>query len=270
MKPINSKCSLCISTYNWPQALYHCLISIKNQTVLPKEVVIADDGSTQETALLIKQMQTHFPVPIIHVWQPDDGFKLATIRNKSFAKSSGEYIIQSDADVIFHPDFIKDHLRFAKKNTFVAGTRCLLNKEFSDWLLQQKENPSIGQMLQNCTKKYNGLRIPFLTYLNYFLQTGVAQTKYVLGVNMAFYKKDLLAVNGYNEAFTGWGKEDNDIAIRLHMSGVKIRFIKFGANLYHIYHKGADGSKLEENNSLYKQTLANKTTFVVKGINQYL
>ncbi len=270
MKQINSKCSLCISTYNWPRALYHCLLSIKNQVVLPKEVVIADDGSTNETALLIEEMRKNFPIPIIHVWHKDDGFRLATIRNKSFAKATGEYIIQSDADVIFHPNFIQDHLRFAKKNTFIAGARCMLNNDFSEEILKQNANPSVQEMLQHCTKKHNGLRIPILAYANYYVQKGVAQTKYVLGVNMAFFKKDLVAVNGYNEEFTGWGKEDNDIAIRLYIKGVKLRFIKFGANLYHIHHKGADGKQLAVNDLLYKQTLANKITFAAKGINQYI
>ena len=270
MKQLNSKCSLCISTYNWPAALYHCLLSVKNQTLLPKEVIIADDGSTNETALLIDEIRKTFPIPIIHVWQKDEGFKLAAIRNKSFAKATGEYIIQSDADVILHPNFIQDHLRFAKKNTFVSGARCMLNKEFSENILTQHTNPTVQQMLENCTKKYNGLRIPILSYANYYLQQGIAQTKYVLGVNMAFYKEDLLAVNGYNEEFTGWGKEDNDIAVRLFMHGIKIRVIKFGVNLYHIHHKGADGKQLEVNDLLYKQTLANKITFAHKGINQYM
>jgi len=146
----------------------------------------------------------------------------------------------------------------------------MLNKEFSENILTQHTNPTVQQMLQHCTKKYNGLRIPILSYANYYLQQGIAQTKYVLGVNMAFYKEDLLAVNGYNEEFTGWGKEDNDIAVRLFMHGIKIRVIKFGANLYHIHHKGADGKQLEVNDLLYKQTLANKITFVPKGINQYI
>jgi glycosyltransferase involved in cell wall biosynthesis len=270
MKQINSKCSLCISTYNWPAALYHCLLSVKNQMILPKEVVVADDGSTDETALLLEEIKKDFPIPIIHVWHKDEGFRLAAIRNKSFAKASGDYIIQSDADVIFHPNFIKDHLRFAKKNTFVAGARCLLNKDFSEQLLPQPTNPTVAQMLQHCTKKHNGLHQPILSYANYLWQRGVAQTKYVLGVNMAFFKEDILAVNGYNEEFTGWGKEDNDIAVRLFMKGIKIRFIKFGAILYHIHHKGADGKQLEVNHLLYKKTLANKITFAPKGINQYI
>ena len=69
MKQLNSKCSLCISTYNSPAALYHCLLSVKNQTLLPKEVIIADDGSTNETALIIDEIRKTFPIPIIHVWQ---------------------------------------------------------------------------------------------------------------------------------------------------------------------------------------------------------
>jgi glycosyltransferase involved in cell wall biosynthesis len=61
------KSSLVTPTYNWPEALELLLLSIKNQRVLPDEVLIADDGSREETTILIQKFQVDFPVPLIHV-----------------------------------------------------------------------------------------------------------------------------------------------------------------------------------------------------------
>ena len=105
--------SLIVSTYNRPDALRVCLDSVKHQTILPYEVIIGDDGSRSETADTIKEISRNFPVPIKHVWHEDNGFRLAMMRNKSVAASSGDYIIEVDGDVFLHPKFIEDHLREA-------------------------------------------------------------------------------------------------------------------------------------------------------------
>ena len=96
-----SKSSLIISTYNWPEALRLCLLSVLGQSVLPDEVIIADDGSTGQTADVVEAMRPLFPVKLIHVWQEDNGFQLSKIRNKAIAMSSCDYIIQVDGDLIF-------------------------------------------------------------------------------------------------------------------------------------------------------------------------
>src|ERR1700761_3212742 len=128
------KTSLNISTYNWPRALNLCLLSVKALKVLPDEVVIADDGSTDDTRQLIAEFQKDFPVPLKHVWQPDEGFQLARVRNKGIAASSYEYIIQVDGDLVLHPMFVADHIAFSKKGTFTGGSRVLLNKSYSEEL----------------------------------------------------------------------------------------------------------------------------------------
>jgi glycosyltransferase involved in cell wall biosynthesis len=108
-------CTLIISTYNWPKALNLVLLSVLNQRQLPTEIVIADDGSKEETKNLIDSYRDKLSIPIKHVWHEDVGFRLAKIRNKAIATALGDYIIQIDGDVILHPYFIKDHLDFAKK-----------------------------------------------------------------------------------------------------------------------------------------------------------
>ena len=91
--------SLILSTYNNPQVLALCLESIRQQKHLPDEVIVGDDGSTDETRRLLDSLRTDFPVPLIHVWQEDDGFRLAKIRNKCIACARYEYIIQIDGDI---------------------------------------------------------------------------------------------------------------------------------------------------------------------------
>ena len=101
--------SLVTPTYNWPNALELLLLSIKQQTVLPNEVIIADDGSRPETTELIKKFQEDFPVPLFHVWHEDHGNQKPKIMNKAIAQAKFEYIIEIDGDIIMHPNFVEDH-----------------------------------------------------------------------------------------------------------------------------------------------------------------
>lgn len=100
------KTTLLMTTYNWPQALGMVLASVSRQTVLPDEIVIADDGSTEETKMLIEHFASNFPQPVIHVWQKDLGFRKTAILNKAIAKATGDYIIQIDGDVVLNSHFI--------------------------------------------------------------------------------------------------------------------------------------------------------------------
>jgi len=260
--------SLNISTYNWPEALNLCLLSVKALKALPDEVIIADDGSTDSTRQLVEKFQADFPVPVKHVWQPDEGFQLAKIRNKGIAASSGDYIIQIDGDLILHPKFVADHIAFSRKGTFTGGSRVLLSKEYSETLLRS-EKINVRLLNGHTTNKLNGFRSPRLT--RYLSDRYKINDIYSLrGCNMAFWKEDLLKVNGYNEELTGWGREDSEIAMRLINKGINKRTLKFGGIAYHIYHKESGKEKLAENDQLLNDTIKSKITHCAKGISQYL
>ncbi len=127
---MNSSVALIIATYNWPQALQQTLRSVANQTILPNEVFIADDGSDERTANLIQQFKEQYPtINIIHVWHEDDGFRLAAIRNKAIRQAQSDYIIQIDGDIILNQHFIADHLSIKTIGYFVTGSRLLLRKK---------------------------------------------------------------------------------------------------------------------------------------------
>ena len=117
------KTTLIISTYNRPEALSVCLDSVRFQTVMPDEVIVGDDGSTSETKDLIESFKKDFPVPLIHLWQEDKGFRLAMMRNKSVAAATGDYIIEIDGDIFLHNKFVEDHKRLAKPGHYLRGTR---------------------------------------------------------------------------------------------------------------------------------------------------
>lgn len=262
------KVSLIVSTYNWPTALHICLKSILNQSVLPDEIIIADDGSRSDTADLIDQFKSISMVPVKHIWHPDHGFQLAKIRNKAILAASGDYIIQVDGDLILHPDFVKDHIRSALPGTFVSGSRILLPPIFTDKILRKGTIPSMKTLLFLGSNRWNGIRIPMLSA---FLQFRYKRNNpyYVKGCNMAFWRRDLLSVNGYNEEISGWGKEDSEIAIRLINSGLRRLFLKFGGICYHLYHKEASREREKLNDRILNQSIENKVKRCNKGLSSH-
>jgi len=259
--------AILIATYNWPQALHQTLTSVANQTILPNEVLIADDGSDERTTKLIQTFKLNHPnLNIIHVWHEDNGFRLAAIRNKSIRMVQSDYIIQIDGDIILDPQFIADHLSLKAKGYFVTGSRLLLGKKITQELLES-EKVNFAALRWKGKNFFNTLRIPILMgLLQNTYKTKGKYLYYVKGCNMAFWKSDLYLVNGYDESFNGWGREDTDICIRLTNAGIKKKFIKFGGVQYHLHHPLASRDQLETNDALIEQLKLNHISFCKQGL----
>jgi glycosyltransferase involved in cell wall biosynthesis len=259
--------AILIATYNWPQALKQTLMSVVNQTIQPNEVLIADDGSDERTSKLIQAFKLNHPnLNIIHVWHEDNGFRLAAIRNKSIRMAQSDYIIQIDGDIILDQHFIADHLSLKEKGFFVTGSRLLLGKKITDALLES-EKVNFARLRWKGKNFFNTLRIPMFTgLLQNTYKTKGEYLYYVKGCNMAFWKSDLYLVNGYDESFNGWGREDTDICIRLIHAGVKKKFIKFGGVQYHLHHALASRDQLDANDALIEQLKLNQISFCKQGL----
>ena len=134
------KVSLVITTYNRPDALRFVLQSITSQSVLPNEIIIADDGSKNSTKKCTDEFKKKSSIPLIHSWQEDKGFRVARSRNKAIAKSKFDYIILIDGDVVLHDKFIEDHLKHAQMGFFVQGSRVLLNERATKEVLSNNFN----------------------------------------------------------------------------------------------------------------------------------
>ena len=147
------KTTLIISTYNRPEALSVCLDSVRFQTVMPGEVIVGDDGSTSETKDLIESFKKDFPVPLIHLWQEDKGFRLAMMRNKSVAAATGDYIIEIDGDIFLHNKFVEDHKRLAKPGHYLRGTRVNLGQKLTEEICKSKSKPKNLSLDNRYTKQ---------------------------------------------------------------------------------------------------------------------
>ena len=231
------------------------------QSLLPDEIIIADDGSKEDTRELIHQLAASSEVPIIHVWHEDLGFRLASIRNKAIAKASKEYIIQIDGDIVLHKDFVKDHARFAQKGSFVTGSRVLIREGLTKKMLAEK-NCIISIHDKGTKNTINGVHLPWLSpLLQHYRQWDISYSR---GCNMAFWKEDLLKVNGYNEAITGWGSEDHELVCRLINNGVRKRTIKFAGIVFHLHHELHGTDNLNNNRSILNETKVRKLTWCDK------
>src|SRR5579862_5854456 len=115
--------TLVIATYNWKEALSLVLRSAATQSRLPDEVIVADDGSQDDTRALISGCARDYPVPLRHVWQEDLGFRVARSRNRAIAAARGDYILLVDGDMVLHRHFVADHLYFAAPSCVLQGGR---------------------------------------------------------------------------------------------------------------------------------------------------
>lgn len=260
------KCTLVTPTYNWPEALDLLLQSVLNQSVLPNEVIIADDGSTKETEELIKKYQQKFPIPLIHVWHEDIKNRKPAIMNKAIAKASFEYIIEIDGDIIMNKHFVEDHLTFAEKGTYLFGSRVNIQKSILDSIFTTKKI-HFNLFSKGIKKRTRTIRIPFLMIFSKKIDQRSPKLR---GCNMSFWREDFIKVNGFNENLVGWGIDDSEMIQRLHNIGILGKRLKFAGLAYHIYHKEQSKSHIEINNEIEKLTTEKKLTFVENGINQYL
>jgi glycosyltransferase involved in cell wall biosynthesis len=257
--------SVIITTYNRPDALVRVLEGLSRQTQLPDEVVIADDGSGPNTAATIERCAGFSPFPLEHVWHPDRGFRVAAIRNQAIHRSTGDSIIFLDGDCVPERHFIQDHARLAERGFFYQGRRMLVSRKLSptftvcqaDTFWQKMQLLVSGQI----ANRHHLMRLPWLPPRRSTSLNGV------LGCNMGVFRDDLYAVNGFNEDFEGWGREDSELAVRLYHYGLKRKTHRFAAICFHLWHTQNDRKRLFTNDALLAQMMATKTSFCARGLN---
>lgn len=273
------KISVIVSTYNRTDALNAVLAGLAAQEGVSEhdwEVIVADDGSGHDTRVIVDAWRTSFRCRLHHVWHEDTGFRLAAIRNLSASEAQGEWLIFMDGDCIPFPDFVLQHLRLAEQGWFVAGNRVLLSEAFTRGLLASSDPSSpvrwspIGWLLAKWSGKANRA-FPWLR-----LDLGQARKKRALrwqvlkGCNIGVAKRDYFAVNGFDEAFSGWGREDSDFAIRLIRAGVFLKDGRFSVPVLHLWHRENDRSGLPENEQRLAAILADQRVRAEIGVDRYL
>lgn len=258
--------SLLVATYNWPQALALVLAAVRQQTMLPQEVLIADDGSGSDTRALIEREARTFPVPLVHVWHEDRGFRAAAIRNQAIAQSRGDYVVQIDGDIVLHPGALAAHAAWARRGSFVQGSRALLTEARTAELLRTGLVP-LGPFARGVERRLNAWYAPWLAGMSRGTRDTIERIR---GCHIAFWRDDLLRVNGYDEAYEGWGREDSDLTLRLGNAGIVRRNLKFAAVAFHLWHRQQSRDAFDRNSERLAQARREGRVRAQRGLEQYL
>lgn len=266
--------SVIVTTYNWPDALDRVLEALCAQRYENLEIIIADDGSTDDTAQVIQKYQAQSKFPIIHCWQPDAGFRAAMCRNRAAALAKNDYLIFVDGDCVMLPDFVYQHAKLAEKGWLVPGNRVLLNKAFTHKVLEQKlalHTWSKGQWAFAYLNRKCNRYLPFWKLpLGLLRKCAPQKWQGAKTCNLGIWRNDFIAVNGFDEDFIGWGFEDSDLVIRLQRYGIQRKMGKYALPVLHLWHPLADKTKEALNAQRLTQTLNSPIIKASKGVDQYL
>ncbi|TLS67334.1 glycosyltransferase [Mariprofundus erugo] len=264
-----SPLAVVISTYNAPDFLRLTLEGYRQQSDKAFVIYIADDGSTDETKILIERLRRNFPVPIHHIWQPDDGFRKARIHNRVIARIDEPYTLLTDGDCIPLPELVAAHRRFATDHIFISGSRVLLSATWTATLCAQSaalttDRPTIWWLQQRFKGHINRV-MPLL--LPAALSPASTRLEGIRGCHLSCPTAALRQINGFDESFEGWGREDSDLTARLLHAGLKRRNLR-GQPVLHLWHREFSRQQLTENDALLQACLDEKRVEALCGLKQ--
>jgi glycosyltransferase involved in cell wall biosynthesis len=269
------KTSVIISTYNSPSWLQNVLWGYFAQDDTDFEIVIADDGSEETTRQLLADMARFSPVPISHVWQPDDGFRKCTIINKAIAVAQGERILMTDGDCVPRRDFIGVHTRYARPDRFLSGGYFKLNQNLSDLLtreiIQDQRAFSAGWLARH-GMPVNAKALKFVaprpldSLFNHITPTKRTWN----GHNASCLRSLAIQVNGFNEDMQ-YGGLDVEFGLRLNNLGILGDQIRYSAIVVHLHHERGyvTPEMLERNRAIRRKTREGKKYRADRGLDQW-
>jgi glycosyltransferase involved in cell wall biosynthesis len=266
--------SVIISTYDNPRALQKCLWGYACQSRTDFEVLIADDGSAAETGNLIARFARQTPLPITHLWQEHRGFGKSRILNRAIRRAAGEYLVFTDGDCLPRRDFVESHAGHARPNYFLSGGSHIGIPEPMH-LAFQREDIEQQRVFSHAWLRSRGL--PYPAKYRYRLTTNrllaavlnrlTPRIGAFVGCNSSAWKRDLLAINGFDEDYTTYGTEDKDIGLRLTYQGVRSRRLKYSLVCVHLDHpKPYTQAEISDSFRRLRQTRQQRAIVAAHGI----
>ena len=261
-----------ISTYNNPLWLEKVLWGLMYQTHQANEIIIADDGSDNETKLLIEKYAG--TLPLKYVWHEDKGFRKTTILNKAVLQSASDYLIFLDHDLIPRKDFVSTHYRNAQKGGFLSGGAIMIPQQLSyditrsdvengnifsiKWLIQHGVKWS-HKLLKLCSSKI------FASIMNHLTPTKATWN----GGNASTWREYIINANGFDTRMR-YGAEDREFGTRLENAGIRGKQIRYSIPLIHLWHQRPYKNKDDWNKNMliWQQTKKQKLTRTQFGIEQ--
>ncbi|MCT7595241.1 glycosyltransferase [Aliarcobacter butzleri] len=270
------KCSIIISVYKDTDSLDLILKSLCNQTIIPDEIIISEDGNSIEMSDYVKVAKEKYKkLDINHLFQEDIGWRKNIALNKAIVASKYEYLIFIDGDCVPFDDFIENHLGQATKRIVLAGKRVELGENITREIRSKKLTVSkltnnywlyVIKLINDKTRHLEDiLHISYKSFLSPYIKKEV---NYIIGCNWSAFKEDILEINGFDETYTlpSVG-EDVDLGWRFRGLGIELKSCRYNANLVHLYHKKRfDSSQGIINNAILKKNFDANKFFCDNGI----
>lgn len=236
--------SVVFTTYDQPEALRLVLTGFARQSRLDFEVVVGDDGSGRETVRLLEEVKEEFPVPLRHLRQPDRGFRKARILNRCILAAEADYLIFTDGDCIPHRAFVAGHMEERREGRHLVGRTVRMSRRFTRTLdpeavrsgrLDRVDLRLVWDGLVGESRRVEYAVRPPIRPLRRLLSSTKTNLS-LYGHNFSAWRRDLVRVGGFDEAFTGWGGSDEDLGVRLRNAGIEPRAVTGSAPCFHCWH----------------------------------
>lgn len=266
--------SIIVSVYKDINALRTICYALFHQSNPNFEIIVSEDGNDPAVRDFVASI--HARQPVVHLNQEDIGFRKNKALNRAIAAARGEILIFIDGDCVPHKHHIASHVQCTVQGFACSGRRAELGPTLSQFILNKPEHIKVFEnpftfslfalpALIDHSKNYEaGLYSPFLHHFSKHKNASL------LGCNFSCHKKDIIAVNGFNEDYTSPGiGEDSDIEWRLRENGTRIKNIKFLAPVYHLYHEHKFVAS-QTNRILLTKTKQQRLVYCEHGIDQYL
>jgi glycosyltransferase involved in cell wall biosynthesis len=226
--------SLVIASYNQPNSLALVFEGVLAQTLQVREVLVADDGSDDDTHELVDGFRERAPFPVFFTTQEDRGFRKASAQNNAIRETSGSLVLFLDGDCVPPREWAARYVAVLVGSDFaVAGAKYLSLDQSRELMV---EGVGGGRVESYCTaadrRWFRGMHWRELVYK----VIRKPRKPRIKGGNWAVTRDALLAVNGFDEKFDGFGKEDSDIRNRLRNSGFVGRSLWNTNWVYHCSH----------------------------------
>lgn len=228
------RASVVVTTYNNPRYLELVLLGYARQSRRDFEVVIADDGSRDETRQLIDSMRKDYPVPLIHAWQEDLGFRQSRAMNWAALHARAEHLIFTDGDCVPPPHFVDRHLRTAAANTLIVGGCVRLTEEVSRTVDPATVRSGAIDRLVTARDRLS-MQIWHLKNL-WYIAIGAKRRPKIQGLNFSIDRATLWSVNGLDLNYENNARQDSDLRNRLRLAGVRARCIWHSCIVLHLWH----------------------------------
>jgi len=262
--------SVIVTTYEREDALDAVLRSLSRQSDRGFEVIVADDGSGPGTKALVERWMPQLGASLSHVWHEHRDFRAGEIRNRAILASQGAYCVFLDGDCLARPDFIATHRALAEQGWFVTGNRALLSSLLTERTLRDRLEPEQWTLGAWLGQRFSGglnrlasvLRLP----LGPLRKLRPQQWEGARSCNLAVWRADLDHIDGFDQAFSGWGKEDSDLLVRLLHAGVRRKDGSFATAVLHLWHPPADRSRLSLNEQKLERVVQGDNVRAERGM----